>query len=327
MPQSHIPRRPRYERVAPSAPFKVTDRDLEIVHYVYQHRFLTSDQITALTGGSQQGVSRRLNLLFHAGWLDRPRAQLLMPDRLDKRCNHAMIYALGNNGAKYLSGELDLPLSTVNWTAKNSGLKNGFFFEHTLWVAEFMVMVRLACRKEKRLEFISQEEIVNSRRTLPAAPSKELGFEVEVLLRKDQRKPYRVPVVPDAAFGLRRLGSSKEQEEMYFFFEADRATMPIRRASLYRSSFYKKMLGYYHAWKTGTWGATFHFKNARVLTITTSMERIGNMVAMGREIDPWKKGLGMFLFAPRASFSLEQPEKVFERGWIAGNGKKVSILD
>lgn len=327
MSQSHILRRPRYERIAPSAPFQVTGRDLEIVHYVYQHRFLTSEQITALTGGSQQGVTRRLNLLFHAGWLDRPRAQLLIPDRLEKRCNHSMIYALGNNGAKYLSGELDLPLSTVNWSAKNSGLKNGFFFEHTLLVSEFMVMVRLACRKEKRLEFISQEEIVNRRTIVPAAPAKELGFEVKVLLREDQRKPLTIPVVPDAAFGLRRLSGPHKGEEMYYFLEADRATMPIRRASLYRSSFYKKMLGYYHAWKTGTWGATFNFKHARVLTITTSMERIGNMISMGREIDPWKKGLGMFLFAPRKGFSLQQPERVFDQVWIAGNGKKVSVLD
>ena len=327
MPQAHTPRRSRYERIALTAPFKVTDRDLEIVHYVYQHRFLTSEQITALTGGSQQGITRRLNLLFHAGWLDRPRAQLLIPDRLDRRCNHAMIYALGNNGAKYLSGDLDLPLSTVNWTAKNSGLKNGFFFEHTLLVSEFMVMVRLACRKEKGLEFISQEEIVNLRRTVPAAPAKDLGFEVQVMLREGQRKPLTVPVVPDAAFGLRRLDGTKEKEEIYFFLEADRATMPIRRASLYRSSFYKKMLGYYHAWKAGTWGTTFHFKNARVLTITTSLERIDNMISMGKEIDPWGKGLGMFLFAPRNRFNLQQPEQVMEPVWLAGNGKKVSILD
>ena len=327
MLQPHTPRRSRYERIALPSPFQVTERDLEIVHYVYQHRFLASEQIAALTGGSQQGVTRRLNLLFHAGWLDRPRAQLLIPDRLDRRCNHAMIYALGNNGARYLSEDLDLPLSTVNWTAKNSGLKNGFFFEHTLLVAEFMVMVRLACRKTRGLEFISQEEIVNRRRLVPAAPAKELGFEVKVLLREGQRKPLTVPVVPDAAFGLRRLDGPKDQAEMYFFLEADRATMPIRRASLYRSSFYKKMLGYYHAWKAGTWHETFSFKNARVLTITTSWERIDNMISMGREIDPWKKGLGMFLFAPRERFSLQHPERVLEPVWLAGNGKKVSIID
>jgi len=325
MPQPHLPRRTRYERVALSAPFKVTDRDLEIVHYVYQHRFLTSEQIAALIGGSQQGVTRRLNRLFHAGWLDRPRGQLLIPDRMDNRCNHAMIYALGHNGAKYLSGKLDLPLSTVNWTSKNSALKNGFFFEHTLLVAEFMVMVRLACRNSKDFEFISQEEIVNRRRELPAAPAKELGFEVKVMLYENQRKPLTVSVVPDAAFGLRRLGGAKA--EMFFFLEADRATMPIRRTSLQRSSFYKKMLGYYHAWKSGTWETSFDFKHARVMTITTSLERIENMVSMGREIDPWKKGLGMFLFAPMKQFNLQRPEQVFEYLWITGNGKKVRILD
>lgn len=327
MPKNPTPRRSRYGRMPLPAPFKITERDLEIVHCVYQHRFLTSDQIAAVMGGSKQGVTRRLNLLFHAGWLDRPRAQLLIPDRLDRNCNHAMIYALGNNGAKYLSDKLDLPLSTINWAAKNKGLKNGFFFEHTLLVAEFMIMVRLACRKIKGFEFISQEEIVNRRTALPAAPAKELAFEVKVLQREDQRKPLTVPVVPDAAFGLRRSGGGKDGEEMYFFLEADRATMPIRRANLYRSSFYKKMFGYYHAWKSGIFGTAFDFKNARVLTISTSWERIDTMISMGRQLDPWKKGLGMFLFAPRKGFSLKQPEKVFEPVWLAGNGKKVCILD
>lgn len=320
-------RRSRYERVKPARPFKVTGRDLEIVRFVYQYRFLTSDQITALTGGSKQGVSRRLNLLFHSGWLDRPRSQLLIPDRIGARCNHSMIYALGKIGAKYLSAELDLSLSTVNWTAKNNELKSGFFLEHTLMVAQFMIKVQLACKKARGVVFISQDEIVNKRTEPIWANNKELGFQVNVYLRKNQRKPFIIAVVPDAAFGLRFLDKPKGRNESYFFVEADRATMPIRRASLLRSSFYKKMLGYHHAWKTGIFEKTFHFRNARVLTVTTSQERIDNMIEVGREMDTRKRGLGMFLFASQSILNLDDPKEVFMPVWFSGKGIKSSILD
>jgi hypothetical protein len=324
MPQTQNQRRQRYVREKPASSFKITERDLEIVRFVYRHRFLTADLITALTGGSRQGVSRRLNLLFHGGWLDRPRSQLLMPERLDSRCNHAMIYALGNRGAKHLSVELDLPLSTVNWTAKNNELKSGFFLEHTLMVARFMVMIRLACKLMTGIEFISQEEIISKRKELIDTNDKELGFQVQLKLRKGQRKPFIISVVPDAAFGFRFLDQPKEK---YFFFEADRATMPIRRASLLRSSFYKKMLGYHAVWEKRILGKTFHFKDVRVLTMTTSNERIENMIEVGREMDPRKKGLGMFLFTTQDLLSLEHPEKVFQEIWLSGNGKKCSLLD
>ena len=320
-------RRSRYERVEPATPFKITSRDLAIVRSVYQHRFLTSVQITAIDGGSKQGVSRRLNLLFHSGWLDRPRSQLLMPERINARCNHSMIYALGNIGAKYLSAELDLPISTVNWTAKNNELKSGFFLEHTLMVAQFMILVRLACRRMRGIEFISQDEIINYRTEPILATDKELGFQVDLPLRQGQQKPFKLSVVPDAAFGLRFMGRSKGKNEAYFFVEADRATMPIRRSSLFRSSFYKKMIGYHHAWKGGVFEKTFHFRNARVLTVTTSQERIDNMIEVGREMDTRKRGLGMFLFVPQDILRLDEPEVVFRRIWLSGKDEKVSILD
>lgn len=320
-------RKSRYQRVTPAKPFKITQRDLEIVRQVYRYRFLTSDQIAALLGGSKQGVSRRLNLLFHSGWLDRPRSQLLLPERVDARCNHSMVYALGMLGAKFLSTELDMPLTSINWTAKNKELKSGIFMEHTLLVAEFMIMVQLACKKVDGVEFIDQEEIINKRAEPICNCDQHLGFRVDATLKKNQRKPFLLTVVPDGAFGLRFHGKEQGKKEVYFFLEADRATMPIRRVSLLRSSFYKKMLGYYHAWKTGAYSKTFHFKHARVLTITTSRQRIDNMIEVGKMIDTRKTGLGMFLFASQDILTLDEPEKVFAPAWTSGKGEKLSILD
>lgn len=327
MSKSSSQRRPRYQRISPPPPFKLTKRDLSIVKWVHHYRFLTAEQICALTGGSTQGVTRRLNLLFHNGWLDRPRAQLLMPVRLDFRCNHSMIYALGNIGARYLATAYGLPLATVNWTSKNNRVHSGLFLEHTLLVAQFMVMIQLACRQVAGLEFISQEEIVSKRKAMVSGRNKELGFSVQLPMGSNQRKPFTVSVVPDAMFGLRHTLAGKGPRESYFFVEADRATMPIRRYNLMRSSYYKKMLGYYYAWKEGVFAKIFHFKHARVLTVTTSDQRIENMVEMGRQIDTWNKGLGMFLYLPQKELRLEQPAHIFEQTWVNGRAEKVRIID
>ena len=87
------------------------------------------------------------------------------------------------------------------------------------------------------------------------------------------------------------------------------------------------MLGYHHGWKEGAFEKTFSFRNARVLTVTTSRERIDNMIEVGREMDSRKRGLGMFLFASQDILNLDKPEDVFRHIWLSGKGEKVSIID
>lgn len=69
-------RKPRFRRAADVAPMQLTSRDREIVQQVFRHRFLRTPQIATLVGGSKQAVVRRLRLLYHHGYLERPRAQI-----------------------------------------------------------------------------------------------------------------------------------------------------------------------------------------------------------------------------------------------------------
>src|ERR1043165_8920687 len=94
-----IPRLPRYNRTAASPAFIITNRDREIIRFVYSHRFLRSSQIAALIGASRQPVLRRLQLLFHHGYLTRPRAQV---EYFTKGGSREIVYGLGNKGAKSL---------------------------------------------------------------------------------------------------------------------------------------------------------------------------------------------------------------------------------
>src|SRR5262249_9412233 len=69
-------RRPRFRRAAEPPPFRLTDDDVEIVRAVARHRLITSTNIATLVGRSLDRTNDRLLRLFHAGYVDRPRAQL-----------------------------------------------------------------------------------------------------------------------------------------------------------------------------------------------------------------------------------------------------------
>ena len=93
--------------------------------------------------------------------------------------NHPFVYALGNKGAALLARELDVPLTTVDWTSKNREVK-GLFLEHTLMVARFFILVRLACQRVSGVEFIEPEEIIDRRPRLPGRQEKALSWPVKV---------------------------------------------------------------------------------------------------------------------------------------------------
>src|ERR1700733_8572435 len=71
-----IPRRPRFRRASEPPAFRLTDEDVVIIRQLARHRFLRSTHIATLVGRSLDRTNDRLSRLFHAGYVDRPRAQL-----------------------------------------------------------------------------------------------------------------------------------------------------------------------------------------------------------------------------------------------------------
>src|SRR3989442_6463018 len=90
-------RRPRFRRAATPPRFRLTDDDVEIVRVVARHRLIRSTHIAALVGRSLDRTNDRLLRLFHAGYVDRPRAQL---DYYPIFGSAPMIYALADRGVR-----------------------------------------------------------------------------------------------------------------------------------------------------------------------------------------------------------------------------------
>ena len=119
----------------------LTERDRKIIQLVGRHRFLRSRHIIALIGGSPQQLLRRLKLLYHHGYLERPRAQL---DYYQQGGSQAMVYGLGKKGGALLKDDFDLPFPDLNWSEKNRAIGR-LFLEHALLISDVMVALEVGC--------------------------------------------------------------------------------------------------------------------------------------------------------------------------------------
>ncbi|HEX4961382.1 MAG TPA: replication-relaxation family protein [Thermoanaerobaculia bacterium] len=304
-------RRPRFERV-PVRGIALTSRDLELLRAVYRHRLLRSTHLVALSGGSSQATLRRLQLLFHHGYLDRP------PMQLDwyARGSEPMVYALGNRGAEVLETMDQVKRGGTRWDTKNRNLSR-VFLHHTLAVAEVMVDFEAACRSREEVQFIPPEEVL---RRAPAETRRlRLPFRWQVEVRQGG-KPYRLGVEPDRVFGLQFENAPESRRRVFFFLEADRGTMPVARKGLTQTSFVRKLLAYQATWRQGLHRAHLGIPNFRVLTVTTSRERVEHLVEACRSLP----GGGSRLFLFTGQESLRRGD-VLMHEWVNGRGESALL--
>jgi hypothetical protein len=303
-------RRPRFERSA-IRPMVLTPRDLLILRAVHRHRLLRSTQLIALLDGSRQATLRRLQLLFHHGYLDRP------PMQLDwyARGSEPLVYALGKRGAELLEAEGEFRRGGIRWEAKKRNVSR-VFLHHTLAVAEVMVAFEVACQGREGVRFIPPEEV------LAGAPTEtgrlRLPFRWQVEVRRGA-KPFRLGVEPDKVFGLEFHGVPENRRRAYFFLEADRGTMPVVRKGLEQTSFLRKLLCYQETWRRGLHRRHLGIPNFRVLTVTTSEERVRHLVEACRSL---AGGARLFLFTDEEALGRGD---ILAQEWVNGRGEVVQV--
>jgi hypothetical protein len=259
-------RLPRFERNPKTvASFQFTPRDLEILRHVAEHRFIRSEWIIKLVGGSKQQILRRLNLLYHHGYLERPRCQL---DYYHQGGSKSLVYGLASRGAGRLRRNLNMPFERMDWTNRNKSVGR-LFLEHTLMVSDFMAALELDCYKRSDVRLIYAHEL-----------PKPSG-------RDNQREPFRwtvdlpgkrrVGIVPDKVFAIETTHPTGRVERMHYFLEADRGTMPIERRDLRQSCLLRKIIGYHFTLASGIHRTLLKLPHIRVLIISGSDHRCVNI--------------------------------------------------
>lgn len=258
---------------------RLTERDLTILRYVHEHRILSSWHICELLPEfSRAETLRRLQLLYHHGFLDRPRAQL--GDLYLVKGSAPIAYALDAKGAQALSERLGLPVSELGWKAKNRELTR-LFYEHTLFVSSVMVALERACRERGNSRIVPFTEILSGKapeatRRLPRPQT--WTAKVSMAESSDVDRTQTVGITPDKIFGIQLLDLPDGRNTAYFFLEADRAEMPvIRRRLSNATSIFKKLVTYHATQRQALHRARFGIPNFRVLTVTTSPARVDTM--------------------------------------------------
>lgn len=267
---------------------RLTGRDGEILRHVHRHRFLRSSHLTSLLPGSPQQLRRRLQRLYHRGYLDRPRCQI---DYYHRGGSRSIAYGLGNKGAAALRCES----GRIDWSWKNQ--VGRLFLEHALMVSDVMVAVELASRKRPDVRLL--------------AP-KEEQWTVDVGMG------LKCGLIPDRVFGLEVAGRTA-----WFCVEADRGTMPVKRQGLERSSIHRKLLAYAATWTQNIHRTRFGWQRFRVLIVTTDKQRLETMLETCRSLP---HGRGLFLFTD--SKSLSNHTDFFAARWrTCRDGELVGLLD
>ena len=186
----------KFERSKISPKLKITEIDLKILQSLADYRFLDTSHISALHSETPtRTIQRRLQTLFHAGYLERPAHQF----SYQKPKAH-IIYTLDKKGARLLFPDNK---AKVSWAKRNKEIKS-FFLWHSLMISDFRVILTLALKKEKESKLISW---------------RERGLTNSVYLEGE-----KLPIAPDAFFTI-----EDKNDLLHFFLEADRSTMPAKR--------------------------------------------------------------------------------------------------
>jgi hypothetical protein len=295
---------------------KLTASDADILRHVAKHRFLRSPDIARLTSRPLEKVRERANELYHSGHLDRPRIQFDLPVEGGSAPH---IFALGNKGADLLSALDGLPRAKVDWTDKNHTV-GAVFFLHTLMIADLMIGFEIATRATTgAIRLMEPDEILSRAPETTRRAANPWKLSAAIV---DATGRVEIGNIPDKVFGLDNTAARKRS---YFLYEADRGTMPITRTHPRQTSFQQKVLGYLAGGGSeNAHGKRFGIGNFRVLTVTTSQQRIDNMIAAVKAATGGA-GSRQFLFGVHAD--IVASPNLLDHAWISGVGERVRLVE
>lgn len=255
--------------------FRITDRDIALLTAIARFRFLTSEQVHRIDAGSARGVRNRLLLLTRAGHLV----------RIQSHVTAAFAYGLGNLGARLLAERGYAMNHRLDWADKNE--RTQFFLEHTTQVAEAILHFERAA-----IGLADLRDYHDMISTLRSDNGASASAELRVTVAQRDR-PLVIPIIPDRVFGL----TYPDKTSHHFALELDRGTMDIWANRLVgKSSFRRKLIGYAAAREQQRFANMWSFKSFRILTVTTSEERIAHMLAAQRRAVP-QCPAGFFLYS------------------------------
>jgi hypothetical protein len=231
---------------------KITPRDIQAILSIYEYRYLTCTQLQRLHFPSLQAMYRRGRVLLEMGFVKSFTAPHI-PER---------IFYLDKKGAEIVAIESRLPLEELDWHRRQRVPKDYYFLRHFLAVNDFRITLTLVCQKSEisLIGFIPEY----------MGEKNEQGFVKKHLWDRVQGYSY----TPDAVFCL-----EKDSKAALFFLEIDRGSEVLSDPE---KGFLKCIVFYLNYWQGTQWKRyekdfNREFRTFRMLTVTTSQERLQHM--------------------------------------------------
>jgi protein involved in plasmid replication-relaxation len=301
-------RLPRFKRCLNIRPIRLTERDVSLLVWTGIHRVLTSVHLrTLLSPGSHQNLLRRLCLLYHHGFLERPRTQI---DYFHRGGSRPMVYTLTPLGARWVEASYDV---LSDWLRHSHGAPWGRrYLEHALAVSDILVaLFRAGDALNDEVRVLYEHQLDFSR-----SEPRSLAWTVDA-------GPFgKLSVIPDRVVQLRTFTDENESpERVTCFIEADRGTMPVTRRDNRQSSILRKLIAYETSWRKGLLQKRYPTDRFRVLIVTTNPARVEQMVKACQQL---KCGHGLFLFTDHETFA--KHPNVYSLTFVNGRGEKDTLL-
>jgi hypothetical protein len=249
------------------------------VRLLARHRFLRSTHIAALVGRSLDRTNDRLCRLFHAGYIDRPRAQL---DHYPTVGSGPMVYALADFGSHLLLERDGTQSANIEWSRKNREIGRPFM-DHQLEIIDFYVSLQRAVQGRTDVRLIHPDELAAAFPDQRRSARNPLALRVSV---SREGTTHEIGLIPDFVFGLKFPDGSRR----CFMVEIDRGMMPVSRSDVRQTSFERKMRAYLSVEAARQHEIHFGWKAFRVLTVTTDEKRMQSMIELYAKVGDGMKG-------------------------------------
>jgi len=279
--------------------FTPTDRDRQIVSAVSAHRALTSDQVALLFWGDIKANSRcrtRLRLLAQHGYLER----LEQPVALSEG-RRPLVYFLARRGLALAAAERGVSEAAIEWKKEHNDVRWPFL-DHLIATNDVRVRLELAAPVAgfTLLEWLDDKTLAS------------LSIRDQFTVPRPGGGTQQLAVGPD---GYVSLLDPDGRTRHRAFIEADRGTVPLGR-------WQDKVRRYLLYFRSPAFAARYRAsKPFRVLAVTTSDTRLGNMKAAAEEVG----GQTWFWFSTYAALS--DPADVLHRPtwFMAGRQEPVGF--
>jgi hypothetical protein len=306
------PRAPRRYRFTPVA------RDVQILYAIALLGCATAEQIEQLyytpgfskklnkkvTSSSCQG---RLRDLLREGYL-----RLIERYQLLREGKKPYIYALTDAGASFLARQLGCEVVDLPWRRTDTRLRADYI-EHLLLTNSFRTVVLRGVTDTPPLVLRTWHDDLTLKSTHASDKMRITG---------PTGKQQTAVLVPDGYFVLGNTSLyTGGDDEKAFMVEIDRATEPVFSNDEQRASWVRKIRMYLEYFKAnGFYQQRYGTHKGRVLTITTSEQRMNNLIKMTEQAG----GMQRFWFT---TFDLVTPKTVlFTPIWRMANFNKMGAL-